>query len=309
MKKYLNVFAGIAIAILLIASCTGSSSDNENYFLDLNKGWKFKTGDSLAWAKPDYNDSSWDSIAVGKNWEAQGYENYNGFAWYRTKVVIPSSLKENAFLKDSIQFMLGRIDDNDQFYLNGVLIGENNKITSTPTGDSAFYAMSGFWNMERNYILPANNPNILWDKENVIAIRVADHDAGGGIFTSNLKIQMLDIHDKLVIDKSHPFQFEDTKISKTYVVKNNSQVELKGKFTIEVIIDETNASLFKTEESLDLKPSESKEILASYNSPIEAASVNLTFAHSDSKITVKKSRRSSIYSYTQTSGRAKDQWR
>ena len=92
--------------------------------VNITKGWKFKTGDSSAWSSPTFNDASWAPIEVGKPWEAQGYDNYDGFAWYRLHIVIPSSIKEKSFLKEKLRFDMGKIDDGDEVFLNGSLIGE-----------------------------------------------------------------------------------------------------------------------------------------------------------------------------------------
>jgi len=82
--------------------------------IDLNIPWKFKPGDNMAWATPANDDSKWVSLLPNKNWEDQGYPKLDGFAWYRIKFLLPSSLKEKALMKDSLQFLLGRIDDCDQ---------------------------------------------------------------------------------------------------------------------------------------------------------------------------------------------------
>ncbi len=75
--------------------------------IPIGKGWKFNTGDSSQWALPTYNDQNWKPISVYHNWEAQGYPNYDGFGWYRLQVVIPSSIKEKSYLKDSLRIDLG----------------------------------------------------------------------------------------------------------------------------------------------------------------------------------------------------------
>lgn len=282
MKKTLSL--PLLIIVLFIVSCTGNK--NSLVSVDLNKGWKFKTGSDLSWAKPETDDTGWDSISVSRIWEDQGHDGYNGYAWYRTKVIIPSSLKEDAFLKDSLQIILGKIDDCDQFYLNGTLIGENNKLTTTPSTDSLF-ERTGRWDAERNYVLSVNNPAILWDKENVIAVRVYDHGGGGGLFGSHPRIQMLDIREKIIIDKaSHSFQFEGGKVTKTYAVKNTSKIDLRGHLTITASLDDTNEEVFKLEDNLNLKPGESKEFPVSFKESADASSVNFIFKHSDSRIVI-----------------------
>ena len=72
----------------------------------LNKGWKLAVGDSAQWSSPTYNDQHWAAVNVAQSWEQEGHPDYNGFGWYRIHVVIPSSLKEKAFLKDSLRINL-----------------------------------------------------------------------------------------------------------------------------------------------------------------------------------------------------------
>src|SRR5665647_528771 len=112
-----KIFMLISLAAVLFLKAVAQE-------ISIEKGWKFTTGDSSQWASPNYNDHNWKPIDITRNWEAQGYPNYDGFGWYRLHVVIPSSIKEKSYLKDSIRLDLGIIDDNDEVYLNGKLIAE-----------------------------------------------------------------------------------------------------------------------------------------------------------------------------------------
>src|SRR6185312_11626225 len=91
--------------------------------ISIRDGWKFKTGDQPIYASVALKDSDWAPIRIGAPWESQGYKGYNGFAWYRLHITIPSSIKDKAFLKEKLRFDLGKIDDGDEFYLNGMLVG------------------------------------------------------------------------------------------------------------------------------------------------------------------------------------------
>jgi hypothetical protein len=53
---------------------------------------RFHPGDepTLAWARPDFDDSSWSLIRGDENWYVQGYPKLAGFAWYRFDVTLPS---------------------------------------------------------------------------------------------------------------------------------------------------------------------------------------------------------------------------
>jgi len=279
--KYLNNYL-VSIFLVFLMACSNIS--NINKVISLDKSWKFKTGNNPDWAKPTTDDSKWDSISTEKCWESQGYKDYDGYAWYRIKVIIPTSLKENSYLKDSIRFILGKINDDDQFYLSGALIGENNKVLPKPNADPIF-EKSESWNIERNYMIPVTNPNILWDKENVIAVRVFDQSGNGGFYGSHPQIQMQDISDYLIIDKTANFRFESDKINKTYTVKNKSAVELSGLLTISVNLSETQKFLFNSEYKLDLKPGEWKEFPVSFKST-ESSMVNIAFKLNNSKIVI-----------------------
>ena len=96
--------------------------------VSLAKGWKFRTGDdSTTWAAASLDETGWKPIDAGRPWETQGYADYDGFGWYRLHVVIPSSIKERSVLKDSLRLDLGQVGSGDEVYLNGKLIGRNNR--------------------------------------------------------------------------------------------------------------------------------------------------------------------------------------
>src|ERR1700722_17865950 len=78
--------------------------------VSLEKGWKFRQGDSLAWMAPALDETGWKDISIDHPWEKQGYANYDGFGWYRLHVTVPSSLKNTSYLKDSIRIALGMLD-------------------------------------------------------------------------------------------------------------------------------------------------------------------------------------------------------
>ena len=69
---------------LLVSGVSGK----ECFTLTLSEQWKFSTGDSLAWAIVGYDDSGWTTISSRRYWEEQGYNDYDGYAWYRQSFVI-----------------------------------------------------------------------------------------------------------------------------------------------------------------------------------------------------------------------------
>ena len=133
--------------------------------LNLRGQWDFAIGDNLNWSDIDYDDSKWESVRVPGTWEDNGFYGYNGFAWYR--LTFDGSLLD----PDRIYWLLpGYIDDADETYLNGKIIGKSG---SFPPGfRTAFKA-------KRQYPVPAGLIN--FRGKNVIAIRVYDVQLGGGI--------------------------------------------------------------------------------------------------------------------------------
>jgi alpha-galactosidase len=215
--------------------------------IDISKGWKFKTGDDLKRAAPKFDDKDWKSIESNRSWEFQGYNAYDGYAWYRCKVVIPSSMKQNSFLKDSLKLLLGIIDDHDQVFLNGEMIAQNAGMPFV-FGNKDNTPNNSAYNKERRYAISSNHKAILWDKENVIAIRVFDQLGGGGM-TSGKKysVSMVDVVDYISIDITEkPFSFRpDGAFAKTVVLKSSGSdnLEFSGELTVDAVDNFTKKSM------------------------------------------------------------------
>jgi len=211
--------------------------------ISIEKGWKFTTGDSSQWASPNYNDHNWKPIDITRNWEAQGYPNYDGFGWYRLHVVIPSSIKEKSYLKDSIRLDLGIIDDNDEVYLNGKLIaeygGKGGDIKTPQYGP-------------RSYTIAADNPAVLWDKENVLAVRIFDTGGDGGIYGDEHKISMADLMGNISINTDADFSYDDNdNLVKSVKLMTNGNYLFKGKLLFKVIDPENNGIVYEKTNDAD----------------------------------------------------------
>jgi len=255
--------AGILFLILVMAC----SRETEKNVISLDAGWRFSTGDDPVWASPGFDDSKWDTLFPTKIWEEQGYMGYNGFAWYRLKLIIPSSLKEKAFIKDSVQFLLGKIDDCDQVFLNGALIGENGRtIYSNTDPNPEFFKERGKWYLDRKYILAANDSRIFWDKENLISVRTFDQNGAGGMFSKPFEISMVDLEEHIKFDFSGSFfTFSgDSLITKEFILENISGTEsFTGKLEITVTQSDDGLLLFSRKTDIVLKPAvkEKQEVI------------------------------------------------
>ena len=122
--------------------------------------------DSAMWRSADYNHGKWPEMNLPGLWEKQPHlSRLDGVVWFRKTVFIRD---EDAGLPAVLQ--LGKIDDSDQTFLNGSLLA----------------AGSG-WNVDRHYTIGAGQ---LKAGKNVIAVRVEDSGAGGGIWGDSTELSI-----------------------------------------------------------------------------------------------------------------------
>jgi beta-galactosidase len=135
--------------------------------------WKFSKGDNLLWKDPDTDESSWQIVKLPSTWEE--HSNYmpdNVYGWYRRELTIPADLKGKDILIN-----LGKIDDADETYFNGVKVGSMGSFP--PNYVSA-------WDIFRYYKVP--HEIIHYGGKNSLAVRVFDGVMGGGIYNEGEKI-------------------------------------------------------------------------------------------------------------------------
>ena len=141
--------------------------------IDLKGRWLFSIGDNKRWADPAFNHRDWETIWVPSKWEDQGFNGYDGYAWYRTTF-------DGTLLKDqelTYTLILGYIDDVDEVLVNGVKIGSSGAFP--PRFHTAY-------NARRAYTIPREA--IRFNGKNVIAVRVYDAGIEGGIVKGDIGI-------------------------------------------------------------------------------------------------------------------------
>ncbi|MBZ5497410.1 MAG: putative Ig domain-containing protein [Acidobacteriia bacterium] len=249
----------------------------------LRDGWRFMTGDNPQYARPEYDDSRWVSIRVDQNWDSQGYDKLDGFAWYRLRVVIPSSLTKSSYLKDGLRIFLGKINNFDQSFLNGRVLGINGMTVpaDTPLDDSYTKADTNLYDKERIYVIPPNDPRILWDKENVIAVRVFDAGGLGGMYTGDGSLRMVAFPDYLASDRvAQPFVYEGREILKKFSIRNTSAAHtLEGRFVMRATDKLSGRELSKSETLVRLRPNASRDFTIKMASTDHPAQMECTFTY------------------------------
>jgi len=137
--------------------------------LNLRGVWDFRVTWShsnrpVAFDEKSVNDlaatkDGWTDISVPEMWETQGFEDYDGSAWYRKKFTIPK-----AMAGEDIVLILGKIDDTDKTFLNGKLVG----------------SMTDSWQTVRYYHLMSSQFKA--GEVNTLMVWVDDPQGNGGIF-------------------------------------------------------------------------------------------------------------------------------
>ena len=124
--------------------------------------WKFRLEvDGLhpqrhAYSAPEFEDTDWSTISIGRAWEDQGYAGYDEGAWYRTTITVAA---------DSVRPVLmafGGVDKDAFVYVNGRLAGQHHS-----------------WDLP--FILDVSD-HVVRDGENVVAIYVYDGARMGGVY-------------------------------------------------------------------------------------------------------------------------------
>jgi len=149
------------------------AQDRWENLINLKGKWKFSIGDKSIWADRYFNDSKWEDIYVPSKWEDEGFNGYNGYAWYR-KSFSGAELESKEL---SFNLFLGHIDDVDEVYFNGHKIGSSGSFP--PRFQTAY-------NAARNYFIPKEY--IDFTGKNVIAVRVYDSEIEGGIVSGDIGI-------------------------------------------------------------------------------------------------------------------------
>lgn len=144
------------------------------------------------WSALDFNDSNWKSIKAPGLWEEQGFIDIDGIGWYRKEIQLTESQT-----KANLTLHLGKVDDSDVTFLNGIEIGKTENQ----------YDKERVYTIDKKYLKPGKN---------MIVVRVEDTGGGGGIW-GNPQEQFLAIGNEKV-DISGNWKF---KIAKAMVKSVN----------------------------------------------------------------------------------------
>jgi sialate O-acetylesterase len=115
-------------------------------------------GDQPLWTSIELDESDWKEIVVPIFWEDAGFNGLDGIGWYRTTFYLTPEEANGEF-----ELGLGKIDDSDIAWINGIKVGE----------------MTQAWDQPRVYKIPSK---VLKEGKNVLCVRVDDTGGAGGIW-------------------------------------------------------------------------------------------------------------------------------
>jgi len=113
-------------------------------------------GEDAIWAQSSHDFLSWKTMNLPQLWENAGLIDLDGIVWFQTDFELDEDEAKN-----TISIHLGRIDDSDNTYLNGIKVG----------------GMVEKYDVDRIYPVESGTASI---GKNVLVVRVEDLRFGGG---------------------------------------------------------------------------------------------------------------------------------
>lgn len=145
--------------------------------------WKFSMSDDSLYRRAAFDDSKWMDVSMPASWTKLGINKENTVGWYRVTFELPATM-----LNRDLVLFAGTIDDADETYVNGYLVGRSGKF---PPNDQTA------WDQERKYVIKKE-----WlGKKNQLAIRVYNGIGDGGITGGRVMLMLKTESDRMVAEQ------------------------------------------------------------------------------------------------------------
>ena len=217
----------------------------------------FRQGDDMNWAKTEMDDAAWSEINITKQWDRQGFpQNTYAYAWYRIHVTVPKSVFQGADQQNVLIFNLPMVDDVDECFLNGKLIGATGRMPTNPAG---FF---GGVNVVQNFAVDVKRDGLRLDADNVVAVRVYNRGGSGGLYNNPLTISCPKAADGLsmsLTDVNDGAAHCDVQINNAYATATS------GTFTVTLTDRETGATISSLTKKLAIKRGKPMRIAVPYD--------------------------------------------
>lgn len=128
--------------------------------------WRFhtdvgKVGEINNWFKPDFDDSDWQSVSIGKTWESELGKDYDGIGWYRRTFTLPQKPAQQG-----TDIVFEGVDESTWVWINGNFIGSHD---------------IGTVGWDKQFAMDVTK-ELKWGAKNQITVRVMDTAYAGGIW-------------------------------------------------------------------------------------------------------------------------------
>ena len=129
--------------------------------------WRFRLGDDPAWKEPGSDDSAWQTVTLPTHWSTHVKSDFTQkFGWYRRRIDVPPAMRGKDIL-----LLLGKVDDADETFVNGVKVGATGSFP--PDYTTA-------WTETRRYVVPARL--LKGDGTDLVAVRDYNGAGDAGIY-------------------------------------------------------------------------------------------------------------------------------
>jgi hypothetical protein len=147
--------------------------------------WKIQNRRNDEWRDPDYDDDHWKETMVPGFWHhMKSWRPSTSIATYRKTF----QLSPHMDLSEKLVLILGKIDDFDEVYLNGEMIGK--------TKDYRPYGRSNSYSQYRVYDIPENLLNL--SGKNTLTVEVEDLGGEAGIYHGPIMITNREGYERII---------------------------------------------------------------------------------------------------------------
>ena len=227
--NFFNTKMLIALLFVLVSASISQAQE-----ITLPNEVRFNIGDNSDWAKSEFDDSHWGTQILGKSWLI-----LDVYAWYRIKIVIPESLKKAATKRNGLLLNLGKIDDVDQTFFNGKLVGETGSFPPNVVTK---------WQENRSYTIPLDV--VKWEKENVISVRMYSNVGGAGMYEGPYNLSPIQWSNFISVEKVF-VETGNKGFQRKLIFKNNGDLPLDASINYWVK-NQKNELLFSETKSIHL---------------------------------------------------------
>ena len=204
------------LSLFLPSASWGAPSDPPSGTVDLTAQrlpltpltgpWHFHPGDNPAWSQPSFDDARWATLKPTQDWLSQGYNEQNGLAWFRFRLIVPAHTP-------SLLLQLPRITRNYQLFADAKLIGQVGNLP--PQGSPAVVASPHVFTIP---LPPSEGPHLV-----TLALRVYLSPMFKGIFANSLG--------------AAPYAGEAPAIMRQFaLVKASALLSRGGEYTLDIVV-------------------------------------------------------------------------